>query len=200
MIQSDLYQQKAAMRADLMRRRETIAAAERARAAEAIARTVGAELEDRAAAVIAGFWPLRFEIDPRPTMLRLAGRGHALALPRMQGRGRPLAIHAWAPDDPLIQGRFEVMEPEPSRPLVVPDVVLAPLLAFDRAGGRLGYGAGFYDRTLRALRGSNPALLVIGLAFSRQEVALVPCADYDQRLDAVATEHGLIRMPAAPPA
>lgn len=200
MIRSDLYEQKAAMRAALMRRRETIGAPERTHAAEAIARAVEAELQDHAAAVIAGFWPLRFEIDPRPTMLRLAARGHALALPRMQGRGRPLALHSWSPDDPLIRGRFDVMEPEPSRPLVVPDVVLAPLLAFDRQGGRLGYGAGFYDRTLRALRGSNPAVLVIGLAFSRQEVAEVPSADYDERLDAVATEQGLIRMPAAPPA
>ncbi len=121
-------------------------------------------------------------------MLRLRAGGHALALPRMQGREEPLAFHAWQPGDPLICGRFRVMEPAPDRPAVLPGVILVPLVAFDRSGRRLGHGKGYYDRTIAFLRQQNDRLLAIGLAFACQEAAEVPAGPADQHLDAVVTE------------
>jgi 5-formyltetrahydrofolate cyclo-ligase len=109
----------------------------------------------------------------------------------MHGRQEPLVFHLWRPGEPLLPGGFKVMEPRPERPVVMPDVVLAPLLAFDRAGRRLGYGKGYYDRTLASLRRSKPDALVIGLAFALQEVAAVPADVTDERLDAVLTEAGV---------
>ena len=162
-----------------------------AAAAAVAARLVGTRLvRDRG--VVAGFWPFPDEIDPRPAMAAFGSRHHPLALPRMQGFGRPLAFHRYVAGDPLIEGRFEVMEPAPDRPIVQPDLILVPLLAFDRRGHRLGFGAGFYDRTLAALRAARPEVVAIGLAFACQEVEALPVEPHDQPLDGVASERGVI--------
>ncbi|MBV9653700.1 MAG: 5-formyltetrahydrofolate cyclo-ligase, partial [Acetobacteraceae bacterium] len=100
-------------------------------------------------AVVAGFWPLPGEIDIRPLLLALAGRGHPILLPVTPARGQPLAFGRWRPGEALRPGRFGTMVPAASD--ILPDVLLVPLLAFDRRGHRLGYGAGYYDRTLAAL-------------------------------------------------
>jgi 5-formyltetrahydrofolate cyclo-ligase len=126
-------------------------------------------------------------------MDRLARLGHPLALPRVQGRGRPLAFHAWQPGDPLLAGLFQVMEPSPDARVVDPRILLVPLLAFDRAGRRLGYGAGYYDMVLRQLRAQSPAPFAIGVAFAAQEVDEVPTGPRDEMLDAVVTERGVHR-------
>lgn len=136
----------------------------------------------RVGAVVAGSWPLAGEIDVRPLLLALAGRGHVVALPRIAGGG--LSFHRWRPGDRLVPGRFGTLEPVGAA--VRPDLVLAPLLAFDRSGGRLGYGGGYYDRALAGLADA----LVIGCGFSVQECAAVPVEAHDRRLDAVATELG----------
>ena len=143
--------------------------------------------------IVSGYWPLADEFDPRPAMARLAGLGHPLALPRVQGWGRPLAFHAWQPGDLLRAGPFQVMEPSPDAPLVTPEILLVPLLAFDRAGRRLGYGAGYYDMVLRDLRAHAPAPFAIGVAFAAQEVPEVPTGPRDQTLDAVVTEQDVHR-------
>jgi 5-formyltetrahydrofolate cyclo-ligase len=137
-------------------------------------------------AVIAGFWPLPGEIDVRPLLLAMLGRGHPVVLPVTPTRGLPLTFSRWRPNEALIAGRFGTRHP--SGPAVVPDIVLVPLLAFDRRGRRLGYGAGFYDRTLQAL----PGALRIGCGFAVQEMDEVPTAVYDAELDAVATECGIM--------
>jgi 5-formyltetrahydrofolate cyclo-ligase len=124
-------------------------------------------------------------------MSRFAAGSHPLALPRAQGRGRPLAFHAWSPGDPLLAGPFEVMEPSPDSPIVRPRILLVPLLAFDRRGGRLGYGAGYYDLALRELRAQRPSPLAIGVAFAAQEVDEVPTGPRDEPLDAVVTERAV---------
>jgi len=147
--------------------------------------------------VVSGYWPLGAELDPRPCLRRLAVRGHRLALPRMQGERSPLAFHLWQEGDRLIAGGFGVMQPDPAAPRVAPDVLLVPLLAFDRRGGRLGYGRGYYDRTLRALREEGAGRLAIGLAFALQEVAEVPLTASDEPLDAVITELALHRCAPA---
>jgi 5-formyltetrahydrofolate cyclo-ligase len=140
---------------------------------------------------VAGYWPLSGELDPRPGMGRLRARGHPLALPRLDGRDQPLVFLAWDAGDVLVQGTFKLLEPDPARPVRVPEVVLAPLLAFDRRGGRLGYGKGYYDRTLSHLQSRSLRPLVIGIAFADQEIEDVPTGPADVLLDGVITETAL---------
>lgn len=136
-----------------------------------------------AQAVIAGYWPLDGEIDIRPALSAAAAGGHVVSLPVTPPRGRALAFRRWRPGSPLQPGRFGTSEPD--GPIVIPNVLLVPLLAFDRDGGRLGYGGGYYDRTLAAL----PAgVLVIGCAFAAQEMDRVPMEPHDRRMHAIATE------------
>ena len=191
-----LVRRKAALRAEQRRRRSAVAARLGAAVAEAVADSIVREFRLPPGGVVAGYWPLAGEFDPRPAMDRLAARGHPLALPRVQGWGRPLAFHAWQPGDPLLPGPFQVMEPGSDAPVVDPRVLLVPLLAFDRAGRRLGYGAGYYDMVLRDLRAQSPAPVAIGVAFAAQEVDEVPTGPRDQTLDAVVTERSVHRCTA----
>ena len=136
--------------------------------------------------VIAGFWPLAGEIDIRPLLLALAGRDHPIVLPVTPVRGNPLSFQRWRPGDVLTRERFGTVRPvgEP----MVPDLLLVPLLAFDGRGRRLGYGGGFYDRTLAGL----PGRVSIGCAFAAQRVDCVAAEAHDIPLQAVATERGLM--------
>jgi 5-formyltetrahydrofolate cyclo-ligase len=188
-----LVRRKAALRAEQRRKRSALAAHLGAAAAEAVADAIVREFRLPPRGIVSGYWPLEDEFDPRPAMDRLAGLGHPLALPRVQGRGRPLAFHAWEPGDRLLAGPFQVMEPSPDAPAVDPRILLVPLLAFDRTGRRLGYGAGYYDMVLRDLRAQSPAPFAIGVAFAAQEVAEVPTGPRDQVLDAVVTERHVHR-------
>ncbi len=138
-----------------------------------------------AGAVIAGFWPLRGEIDVRPLMLALLGRGHVVGLPATPASGEALSFHRWQPGARMIPGRFGTLQPQWAP--IVPDVLLVPLLAFDRRGRRLGYGGGFYDRTLAGL----PCVRTIGCAFAIQEVKAVPVEAHDRPMDVIATEDGV---------
>jgi 5-formyltetrahydrofolate cyclo-ligase len=191
-----LVRRKAALRAEQRRKRVAVAAQVGAAAAEAVAHQIVTEFQLPAGGIVSGYWPLAGEFDPRPAMQRLAGLGHPLALPRVQGWGRPLAFHAWRPGDPLLAGPFQVMEPSPDAPMVNPRILVVPLLAFDRAGRRLGYGAGYYDMVLRDLRARSPAPFAIGVAFAAQEVDEVPTGPRDQMLDAVVTERHVHRCTA----
>jgi 5-formyltetrahydrofolate cyclo-ligase len=157
---------------------------------EAPARLAEAMLAQHAppkGAIIAGYWPMGDEMDPRPLMLALASRGHALALPVTPPRGHPLAFHAWAPGAALRPGPMGTSEPVAGEELR-PDVLLVPILAFDRAGRRLGYGGGYYDRTLAALPGAT----AIGIAYAGQEMPEVPAGPQDMRLPLIATEDSVI--------
>ena len=178
------------------------AKAARAAAAESVgAERAGATLRDRILAavampgdcVVSAYWPMQDEIDPRPLMTALHGRGHPICLPVTQGRGRPLVFRAWAPDDRLQGAAFGTQVPGPGQPERRPRVLLVPLLAFDRAGYRLGYGGGFYDRTLAGLRRAGEALAV-GLAYGGQELPEVPHDGNDQKLDWIVTEAETIEI------
>lgn len=142
-------------------------------------------------ALVAGIWPLPGEIDLRPLMEALVVHGHRLALPMTPPRGNPLIFRRWLPGEPLAHGPMGTRHPEGGEP-VEPGLILVPLLAFDRAGRRLGYGGGYYDRTLAAL----PEARAIGIAFAAQEVPEVPAGPQDARLQLVATEAGLIACDA----
>jgi 5-formyltetrahydrofolate cyclo-ligase len=142
-----------------------------------------------AGAVVAGFWPMGPEIDIRPLLLALAGRGHPIALPVTPKRGLPLGFRRWRPGEALARGPMGTSQPAAGEELR-PDWLLVPLLAFDRAGRRLGYGGGYYDRTLALLPGAT----AIGCAYAAQEMAEVPAGPEDWRLDAIATEAGVIRI------
>ena len=140
----------------------------------------------RPGSVIAGFWPLSGEIDIRPLLLALAGRGHPVVLPVTPARGNPLSFQRWRPGDVLHRERFGTVRP--TGEAMAPDLLLVPLLAFDGRCRRLGYGGGFYDRTLAGL----PGRIAIGCAFAAQRVDRVAAEAHDIPLQAVATERGLM--------
>jgi len=137
---------------------------------------------------ISAFWPLADELDTRPLIMALSARGHRIGLPVVVKKGQPLLFRLWAPGTELVQGNFRVMTPPPDAPELVPSLLIVPLLAFDRAGYRLGYGGGFYDRTLAKLRAAGGNILAVGVALSVQEVPSVPRDDTDQPLDWIVTE------------
>jgi 5-formyltetrahydrofolate cyclo-ligase len=142
---------------------------------------------------VSGYNPFGSEADCLPLLTRLAERGHVTALPVMQGRSKPLAFRRWRVGGELVPGSFNIPVPPPEAGEVDPGILIVPLLAFDRAGYRLGYGGGYYDRTLAALRARHE-IIAVGLAFSIQEVADVPRTERDERLDYVLTERELIAM------
>lgn len=144
-------------------------------------------------AIVSAFNAIGDEINPLPLLLKLIHEGHPACLPVIQGKGRPLLFRAWKPGDPLNAGVWGIHEPLPSAPALDPDVLLVPLLAFDAHGYRLGYGGGFYDRTLAGLR-MRKRVVAIGLAFDEQRIDAVPHTTNDQRLDWVLTPSGPISV------
>lgn len=135
--------------------------------------------------VIAGFVPIRSEINPLPVMASLAADG-PVAVPVVEGAGQPLSFKQWRPGCRMAPGPFGAAVPVEGA-MLVPDVLIVPLVAFDRRGGRLGYGGGYYDRTLEALRSLRPTLAV-GFAYAAQEADTVPLEPTDQPLDAIVTD------------
>ncbi|MFZ0019509.1 MAG: 5-formyltetrahydrofolate cyclo-ligase [Acetobacteraceae bacterium] len=144
------------------------------------------EVPPSAGAVVSGFWPMGQEIDIRPLLLALHERGHPIVLPETPKRGNPLIFRLWYPGAVMVPERFGTFRPDGE--MRAPDFLLVPLLAFDRRGYRVGYGAGYYDRTLAGLRGR----FRLGVAYAAQELDEVPAGPYDERLDAVVTERGVI--------
>jgi 5-formyltetrahydrofolate cyclo-ligase len=184
---------KSAARADAFARRKGAqdagAAAQAARHLEALLRALADEGRAR---VIAGYMPIRTEIDPTPAMAALAASGARLCVPVVDGPGLPLSFRAWAPGAAMIPGAFGAPIPADPAP-AVPDALIVPLLAFDGAGGRLGYGGGFYDRTLAGLRAAGP-VVAIGFAYGAQQVDAAPLEATDQPLDFIVTEAGARRV------
>ncbi len=181
---------------------DDLAAAKKAARREALARRVALDPNDGHAlgarlmagmppptgAAVAGFWPMGAEIDIRPLLVALHERGHTVLLPETPPRGNPLIFRQWQPDMPMVRERFGTLRPTGA--VATPDWLLVPLLAFDRAGRRLGYGGGYYDRTLAAL----PLAVAVGIAWAAQEVAQVPAGPLDARLHAIVTEREVIRV------
>jgi 5-formyltetrahydrofolate cyclo-ligase len=181
---------KAAVRADALQRRDALAPDIRAAAAEAIAAR-GLVVALNGGGIVSGFMPIKSEINPIPLLRRCADAGARLALPVIVGRGKPLSMRAWAVGEKLVSGQWGIREPDAGAPELDPDIMLVPLAAFDRRGHRIGYGAGYYDMTISALRARKP-LIAIGLAYAAQEVPEVPALAHDARLDLVLTEREAI--------
>jgi len=173
----------------------------RARVHERLASTAGARVRDRfiesisvqPIAVVSGYWPFGSELDIRPLMTHLRDCGHVCALPAVTAPDAPLTFHVWSPGDRLQSGSLGEPTPDPATEIVEPDVLLVPLLAFDRQGYRLGYGGGYYDRTLRGLR-TKREILAVGVAYADQEVDAVFHGDTDEPLDWVITDRAAISV------
>ncbi len=148
-------------------------------------------LAGHAGRVLSGYMPMRTEIDCLPAMAAHSAAGGRVAVPVIPGPAQPLRFHEWVPGARMVEGAFKALIPEGGAELV-PTVLIVPLLAFDRRGYRLGYGGGFYDRTLEALRAQGP-VIAIGFAYAAQEVAEVPIEPTDQPLDLIVTETGSFR-------
>jgi len=145
--------------------------------------------------VLAGYMPMRTEISPLAAMTLMAASG-AVCVPVIQGRGLALRFSRWTPDGAMIAGEFGASVPGVADWLE-PEVLIVPLVAFDRQGGRLGYGGGFYDRTLAQLRARGP-VLAVGFAFAAQEAKALPLEPTDQPLDLIVTDREVILCNAAP--
>ena len=189
---SETADRKSALRAEAAARRDALPAEMRKAAAEALAAR-GFPAPIAPGTIVSGFMPLKSEINPLPLMKKLAEAGARLALPKIAGRGKPLVMRAWAWGAPLDTGQWGIREPKAEYPEIDPDILLVPLLAFDRAGHRIGYGAGYYDMTIASLR-SRKAVTAVGIAFAAQEIPAVPATDRDARLDLVLTEKEVIRF------
>jgi 5-formyltetrahydrofolate cyclo-ligase len=183
---------KVELRRDAAARRDALSVDERQAAAQTIAARAF-PFPGSAGVIVSGFMPLNSEISPLPLMQSLVKQGAALALPRIVGRGQPLSMRAWQFGCPLERGQWGIREPKPDAPEVDPDILLVPLLAFDRAGYRIGYGAGYYDMTIARLRGLK-TVMAVGIAFAAQEVPQVPRTERDERLDLVLTEREAIDL------
>ena len=198
----DLTDLKAALRKEAFARRREAHAADRSANGEAARAAMDHFLAARlhtGAGVISGYRPIRTEIDPTPLMQALHAAGHRLCVPVIQGRGEALKFREWRPDSEMVEGAFGALVPAAGNWLE-PVLLIAPLLAFDADGWRLGYGGGFYDRSLQGLRAQDRTgcrTLAVGFAYSAQQVDSVPCGPTDQPLDAVVTEQGLMRPVAA---
>jgi 5-formyltetrahydrofolate cyclo-ligase len=183
---------KKTIRRDAVARRDGLPAADRAKAAEIIAARPF-PIAIKPGMVVSGFSSLKSEINPVPLMRQLADQGAQLALPVVAGKGRPLIMRAWSFGEPLDSGVWGIREPKADAPEVAPDILIVPLLAFDRTGNRIGYGAGYYDFTIAKLRAMKPTV-AIGIAFAAQEIAEVPVTPRDARLDLVLTERQIIDL------
>ena len=146
-------------------------------------------------AIVSAYWPMRDELDTRKLLAMLHGEGMRCALPVMQQKDKPLSFRRWQLDDVLQEASFGVAEPTSDQPTLTPDVILVPLLAVDGDGNRLGYGGGYYDRTLLQRRqGREGPVVAVGIAYDAQRVPVVPHDEGDAKLDWLITEQGFKRF------
>jgi 5-formyltetrahydrofolate cyclo-ligase len=187
-----VLEQKAHLRREALARRDALPVEIRKAVAEAIAARAF-PLAVAPGVIVSGFMPLKSETNPLPLMRKLADAGARLALPVVIGLGKPLIMRSWQWGEPLVPGVWGIRQPPPTAPELQPDVLLVPLLAFDRRGHRIGYGAGYYDLTIAQMRAKKP-IAAVGIAFAVQEVESVPRTAFDARLDLVLTENETIDL------
>ncbi|MCP4384956.1 MAG: 5-formyltetrahydrofolate cyclo-ligase [Hyphomicrobiales bacterium] len=182
---------KSDLRAAARGRRDGLAAAERADRSAAIAENAHSVLPPRNHGCLAGFMPIGSECDPRPIMAEARATGAIIALPAFIDR-KTMVFRRYDPDDDLVPAGFGTREPASNSPIVVPDVLLVPLLGFDRSGSRLGYGKGHYDRTIASMRAAGHDPVLVGVAFAVQEVDPIPSEPHDIRLHWLVTDSEVV--------
>ena len=191
MIDVAIEDAKAGLRAMAHKRRSGIHSGVRAEAARAAAAHFLSGVAIRPGEIVAAYWPIRDELDCRLLLTRLVDSGQPVCLPVVVGDGLPLELRLWEEGAPLYPSGFGTLAPAETAPIVEPDLIIMPLLGFDKHGTRLGYGGGYYDRTLGMLS-RQPRL--VGYAFAVQEIEHVPREPHDVPLDAVVTEAGITRF------
>jgi len=195
---TELRDAKKAFRAAARERRAAYHARHAAGAGDRLRDIVLAAIPFAPGAVVSAYLPIDDELDPLPLLRAALDHGHAACVPVVQGKAQPLRFRDWTPGAPLVAGAFGVSVPPESAPERVPNILFVPLLGFDRQGFRMGYGAGFYDRTLAKLRAagaeSGRPVLAVGIGYAGQEVAAVPIGLHDQALDWIVTDREAIRI------
>ncbi len=196
----DLDRRKASLRAKLKARRAEAARANDGANGPAIATLAAdrflAAIPVQVGQVVAGYWPMADELDPRPLLVQLQSKGALITLPAVQQGSRLLQFRLC---DNLAAlppaGAYGIPAPAPTAAVLVPDIMLVPLVGFDTGGYRLGMGGGYYDATLQALRAvMDKKMLAVGYAFAVQQMAELPHAAHDERLDWAVTERGAVRF------
>lgn len=179
---------KQTLRREALARRAVLPAETCARAADALAGIGLSFLDLRGSTVISGYYPIGEELDVRPLLIRLIGEGHIIGLP-VTRRDKPLIFRRWTPETETVRGAMGILRPTRDAPEVTPSVLLVPMAAFDARGYRIGYGGGYYDRTLAKLRAEGP-VTAVGVAFAQQQVERVPDEPHDARLDWILSPEG----------
>jgi 5-formyltetrahydrofolate cyclo-ligase len=180
---------KAQQRTAALARRDVLPVSERRAASQKIAQR-RFPVPFGEGTVVAGYSPVRSECDPIPLMRSLAGKGVQLALPVIE-KGKTLSFAEWRQGEQLTAGPFGILQPRPGALDVEPDIILVPLVGFDRSGHRIGYGVGYYDRALQALRARRP-VIAVGVAFAIQEIDAIVADANDQQLDLILTEREIV--------
>jgi 5-formyltetrahydrofolate cyclo-ligase len=193
-----LQEKKLALRRDARERRSRIPRAVASSAADGLFKRIIDSIAIAAGSIVSGYWPIGDEIDVRPLMNTFHEIGHPMALPVVVKRDAPLAFRAWAPGATLVRSVFGTSVPPDSVPELVPGALFVPALAIDNAGYRLGYGGGYYDRTLDTLRGAAGVVdqpVTIGICYECQRYEKLPHDESDERLDWIVTEIGVKQVP-----
>jgi len=188
MSDAKIEEAKAALRAEAHKKRAAFHQSLRNEAARAATSHFFEAVPIAVGEVVAGYWPIRDEMDVKSLVARLMDAGQPVCLPVVVSDEKPLELRLWEQGAPLYEAGFGTLAPAEEAPLAQPDIIILPLLGFDKHGTRLGYGGGYYDRTLAALP-KRPRL--IGFAFALQELDLIPRGAHDVPLDAIVTEHGV---------
>jgi len=183
---------KETLRRESLARRASLHRDRRDKAAAALADTALSFLELAEPAIISGYYPFGDELDCLPLLTRLIGEGHTIGLP-VTRKAQPLIFRAWTPETRMARGALGIPRPPDDAPEVTPVVLLVPLAAFDDRGYRIGYGGGFYDRTLAKLRAAGP-VTAVGVAFAEQQIERVPYEPHDEPLDWMLTPDGAFRV------
>jgi 5-formyltetrahydrofolate cyclo-ligase len=180
---------KPTLRKQMLAKRLSLEGEVRARAADAIILHILEYVP--AGAVVAGYAAIKGELEVFPAMQALAARGHTLCLPDITHQHAPLTFYRWQPGEALVKGSYGIDIPK-EKNISVPDILLVPLVAFDAKKNRLGYGAGYYDRSIEELRIRNPYVKAYGIGYSIQQVELLPQEPHDVQLDGIITEKGWV--------
>ena len=184
---------KPKLRETYLQQRLAVPETVRLQAAEAIAGHYMREVRLWMASSVSGYYPMRSELSPLPLLAEAQRIGQPTALPRIDPATKHLTFHRWNIGDTLVDGKYGIKEPGLEAEAIWPAIVIAPVLCFDAAGHRVGYGGGYFDRTLGWMRARNHAFIALGIAYGFQQTAsLIATDDFDQRLDAVITEDGIV--------